>query len=151
MEAAAVRLYFLLEHTYSLVTMSCILHIIWVNSCTRNKINFSKDNIARGLCTLVPFIVPVVSKLFAYAKIIHNKSAHTKHLIFQRPRQSAFRHSAFHWALALGPSNRMCHTCYCSPVVRIYCVMTQCMCAVPHCCAVRNSVGVPMNIKMDSK
>ena len=23
----------------------------------RNKINFSKDNIARGLCTLVPFIV----------------------------------------------------------------------------------------------
>ena len=56
MEAAAVRLYFLLEHNYSLVTMSCILHIIWVNSCTRNKINFSKDNIARGLCTLVLFI-----------------------------------------------------------------------------------------------
>ena len=56
MEAAAVRLYFLLEHNYSLVTMSCILHTIWVNSCTRNKINFSKDNIARGLCTLVPFI-----------------------------------------------------------------------------------------------
>ena len=53
---AAVRLYFLLEHNYSLVTMSCILHIIWVNSCTRNKINFSKDNIARGLCTLVLFI-----------------------------------------------------------------------------------------------
>ena len=23
----------------------------------RNKINFSKDNIARGLCTLVPFII----------------------------------------------------------------------------------------------
>ena len=60
MEAAAVRLYFLLEHNYSLVTMSCILHIIWVNSCTRNKINFSKDNIARGLCTLVPFIITVV-------------------------------------------------------------------------------------------
>ena len=59
MEAAAVRLYFLLEHNYSLVTMSCILHIIWVNSCTRNKINFSKDNIARGLCTLVPFIIIV--------------------------------------------------------------------------------------------
>ena len=59
MEAAAVRLYFLLEHNYSLVTMSCILHIIWVNSCTRNKINFSKDNIARGLCTLVPFITTV--------------------------------------------------------------------------------------------
>ena len=58
MESAAVRLYFLLEHNYSLVTMSCILHIIWVNSCTRNKINFSKDNIARGLCTLVPFIFP---------------------------------------------------------------------------------------------
>ena len=57
MEAAAVRLYFLLEHNYSLVTMSCILHIIWVNSCTRNKINFSKDNIARGLCTLVHFIM----------------------------------------------------------------------------------------------
>ena len=56
MEAAAVRLYFLLEHNYSLVTTSCILHIIWVNSCTRNKINFSKDNIARGLCTSVPFI-----------------------------------------------------------------------------------------------
>ena len=56
MELAAVRLYFLLEHNYSLVTMSCILHIIWVNLCTRNKINFSKDNIARGLCTLVPFI-----------------------------------------------------------------------------------------------
>ena len=56
MESAAVRLYFLLEHNYSLVTMSCILHIIWVNSCTRNKINFSKDNIARGLCTLVLFI-----------------------------------------------------------------------------------------------
>ena len=56
MESAAVRLYFLLEHNYSLVTMSYILHIIWVNSCTRNKINFSKDNIARGLCTLVPFI-----------------------------------------------------------------------------------------------
>ena len=53
MEAAAVRLYFLLEHNYSLVTMSCILHIIWVNLCTRNKI---KENIARGLCTLVPFI-----------------------------------------------------------------------------------------------
>ena len=53
MEAAAVRLYFLLEHNYGLVTMS---HIIWVNSCTRNKINFSKDNIARGLCTFVPFI-----------------------------------------------------------------------------------------------
>ena len=52
-----IRLYFLLEHNYSLVTMSCILHIIWVNSCTRNKINFSKDNIARGLCTLVPFII----------------------------------------------------------------------------------------------
>ena len=52
------------EHNYSLVTMSCILHIIWVNSCTRNKINFSKDNIARGLCTLVPFIVIVcVAKL----------------------------------------------------------------------------------------
>ena len=50
------QLYFLLEHNYSLVTMSCILHIIWVNSCTRNKINFSKDNIARGLCTLVLFI-----------------------------------------------------------------------------------------------
>ena len=32
MEAAAVRLYFLLEHNYSLVTMSCILHIICVNS-----------------------------------------------------------------------------------------------------------------------
>ena len=59
MESAAVRLYFLLEHNYSLVTMSCILHIIWVNSCTRNKINFSKDNIARGLCTLVLFIVSV--------------------------------------------------------------------------------------------
>ena len=59
MESAAVRLYFLLEHNYSLVTMSCILHIIWVNSCTRNKINFSKDNIARGLCTLVPFIEKV--------------------------------------------------------------------------------------------
>ena len=59
MESAAVRLYFLLEHNYNLVTMSCILHIIWVNSCTRNKINFSKDNIARGLCTLVPFIVQV--------------------------------------------------------------------------------------------
>ena len=56
MESAAVRLYFLLEHNYSLVTMSCILHIIWVNSCTINKINFSKDNIARGLCTLVLFI-----------------------------------------------------------------------------------------------
>ena len=63
MEAAAVRLYFLLEHNYSLVTMSCILHIIWVNSCTRNKINFSKDNIARGLCTLVPFIVASCSQL----------------------------------------------------------------------------------------
>ena len=50
MEAAAVRLYFLLEHNYSLVTMSCILH----------KIYFSKDNIARGLCTLVPFIIVVV-------------------------------------------------------------------------------------------
>ena len=60
MESAAVRLYFLLEHNYSLVTMSCILHIIWVNSCTRNKINFSKDNIARGLCTLVLFIIIVV-------------------------------------------------------------------------------------------
>ena len=59
MESAAVRLYFLLEHNYSLVTMSCILHIIWVNSCTRNKINFSKDNIARGLCTLVLFIEAV--------------------------------------------------------------------------------------------
>ena len=59
MESAAVRLYFLLEHNYSLVTMSCILHIIWVNSCTRNKINFSKDNIARGLCTLVLFIITV--------------------------------------------------------------------------------------------
>ena len=47
MEAAAVRLYFL---SYN------VMHIIWVNSCTRNKINFSKDNIARGLCTLVPFI-----------------------------------------------------------------------------------------------
>ena len=58
MEAAAVRLYFLLEHNYSLVTMSCILHII---SCTRNKINFSKDNIARGLCTLVPFINTVAN------------------------------------------------------------------------------------------
>ena len=61
MESAAVRLYFLLEHNYSLVTMSCILHIIWVNSCTINKINFSKDNIARGLCTLVLFIQPVVA------------------------------------------------------------------------------------------
>ena len=60
MESAAVRLYFLLEHNYSLVTMSCILHIIWVNSCTRNKINFSKDNIARGLCTLVLFIIVVL-------------------------------------------------------------------------------------------
>ena len=60
MESAAVRLYFLLEHNYSLVTMSCILHIIWVNSCTRNKINFSKDNIARGLCTLVLFIISVI-------------------------------------------------------------------------------------------
>ena len=28
-----------------------------VYSCTRNKINFSEDNIARGLCTLVPFIL----------------------------------------------------------------------------------------------
>ena len=62
MESAAVRLYFLLEHNYSLVTMSCILHIIWVNSCTRNKINFSKDNIARGLCTLVLFIIFAVMK-----------------------------------------------------------------------------------------
>ena len=59
-EGRAVRLYFLLEHNYSLVTMSCILHIIWVNSCTRNKINFSKDNIARGLCTLVLFIIIVI-------------------------------------------------------------------------------------------
>ena len=58
MEAAAVRLYFLLEHNYSLVIMSCILHIIWVNSCTRNKI---KENITRGLCTLVPFIVLVLN------------------------------------------------------------------------------------------
>ena len=66
MEAAAVRLYFLLEHNYSLVTMSCILHIIWVNSCTRNKINFSKDNIARGLCTLVPFIYTVTIILYQY-------------------------------------------------------------------------------------
>ena len=56
MEAAAVRLYFLLEHNYSLVTMSCIFLGYDVNSCTRNKINFSKDNIARGFCTLVPFI-----------------------------------------------------------------------------------------------
>ena len=64
MEAAAVRLYFLLEHNYSLVTMSCILHIIWVNSCTRNKINFSKDNIARGLCTLVPFIVVAAPSIY---------------------------------------------------------------------------------------
>ena len=63
MEATAVRLYFLLEHNYSLVTMSCILHIIWVNSRTRNKINFSKDNIARGLCTLVPFIQSAVTTL----------------------------------------------------------------------------------------
>ena len=66
MESAAVRLYFLLEHNYSLVTMSCILHIIWVNSCTRNKINFSKDNIARGLCTLVLFIFH--STLFSRVK-----------------------------------------------------------------------------------
>ena len=64
MESAAVRLYFLLEHNYSLVTMSCILHIIWVNSCTRNKINFSKDNIARGLCTLVLFISFLYSTIF---------------------------------------------------------------------------------------
>ena len=49
MEAAAVRLYFLLEHNYSLVTMSGYD----VNSCT----NFSKDNIARELCTLVPFML----------------------------------------------------------------------------------------------
>ena len=55
MEAAAVRLYFLLEHNYSLVTMSCILH----------KINFSKDNIARGLCTLVPFIYISTGLLFS--------------------------------------------------------------------------------------
>ena len=36
METAAVRLYFLLKHYYSLVIL---LHIIWidVNSCTRNK------------------------------------------------------------------------------------------------------------------
>ena len=61
MEAAAVRLYFLLEH--SLVTYN-VMYIVYnldmtVNSCTRNfkKINFSKDNIARGLCTLVPFII----------------------------------------------------------------------------------------------
>ena len=66
MESAAVRLYFLLEHNYSLVTMSCILHIIWVNSCTINKINFSKDNIARGLCTLVLFIMVVVGMRLAY-------------------------------------------------------------------------------------
>ena len=66
MEAAPVRLYFPLEHNYSLVTMSCILHIIWVNSCTRNKINFSKDNIARGLCTLVPFIYIVTSCYSSY-------------------------------------------------------------------------------------
>ena len=37
MEAAAVRLYFLLEHNYSLDTMSCILLGYDVNSCTRNK------------------------------------------------------------------------------------------------------------------
>ena len=35
MEAAAVRLYFLLEHNYSLVT--CILLGYDANSCTRNK------------------------------------------------------------------------------------------------------------------
>ena len=74
MESAAVRLYFLLEHNYSLVTMSCILHIIWVNSCTRNKINFSKDNIARGLCTLVLFIIimwPTVCSLHFSISICH--------------------------------------------------------------------------------
>ena len=79
MEAAAVRLYFLLEHNYSLVTMSCILHIIWVNSCTRNKINFSKDNIARGLCTLVPFISIVndeVPLLPTYFKDYYEKGWH---------------------------------------------------------------------------
>ena len=70
MESAAVRLYFLLEHNYSLVTMSCILHIIWVNSCTRNKINFSKDNIARGLCTLVLFIYIVLLVLWFFKLII---------------------------------------------------------------------------------
>ena len=41
--------------------MSCI---IWVNSCTRNKINFSKDNIARGLCTLVLFINIVFDEIY---------------------------------------------------------------------------------------
>ena len=60
MEAAAVTLYFLLEHNYSLVTISCIIGYD-LNSCTRNKINFSKDNIARGLCTLVPFIIFCIS------------------------------------------------------------------------------------------
>ena len=42
------RLYFLLEHNYSLVTMSCILHIIWVNSCTRNKIISAKTILREG-------------------------------------------------------------------------------------------------------
>ena len=55
MESAAVRLYFLLEHNYSLVTMSCILHNY--NLGKFMHYNFSKDNIARGLCTLVPFIM----------------------------------------------------------------------------------------------
>ena len=36
MEAAAVRLYFLLEHNYSLVTCSYVAGYD-VNSCTRNK------------------------------------------------------------------------------------------------------------------
>ena len=57
MEAAAVKLYFLLEHNYSLVTMSCILHIIWVNSKETKLISAKTIIIARGLCTLVPFII----------------------------------------------------------------------------------------------
>ena len=59
MEAAAVRLSFLfrtkLQLSYNVMYIAYNLDD--VNSCTRNKINFCKDNSSLGLCTLVPFII----------------------------------------------------------------------------------------------
>ena len=57
MEAAGVRLYFLLEHNYSFNSYS-VMYIAYnldMTSIHALETNFSKDNISRGLCTLVPF------------------------------------------------------------------------------------------------
>ena len=82
MEAAAVRLSFLfrtkLQLSYNVMYIAYNLDD--VNSCTRNKINFSKDNNSLGLCTLVPFIIGCFD-IYSYKDCVATATLNAKRIV----------------------------------------------------------------------